>query len=199
MLERGGYIGEIKLNEARGWLTVSDQGQITYFNRYRKQVELSPEILADLKKMKLPRASVFDGGYLRNKTHKVCSLYLFDILILEGKKVHKPFRERMAFIDKTIKITKQVWRPLRTEKFIHEFGAMLKGVAPIVKKAAEVYQIDAELLNGFVEGFVIKNLDGKHGFPNTCKKSPYFAKIRKMDVLKKDKVWLIPVEGQEEG
>lgn len=198
MMEESDHIGEIKLNEARGFLTISDQGEITYFNRYRKKIDLDPAILADLKKMKLPQASVFDGGYLRNKTHKICSLYLFDILIFEGKKVHWPFSERMAFVDKHIKITKQVWRPFRTTKFIHEFGAMLKGVSPLVKEAAKVYQIDAELLNGFVEGFVIKSLDGKHGFPNAVKKSPHFAKIRKIDVLKKDKVWLLPVEGQEE-
>jgi hypothetical protein len=198
MEQSGDYVAELKLNEARGFLTVGVDGTIKYYNRHRKWKDLDPQIMKDLQKMNLPKASVFDGGYLVNKTHKLCSLYLFDVLILEGVKVFKPFAERVKLLDKMIKVTKQVWRPVRTADFVMDFSAQLRGVSPLVERAAKLYKVDPTTLNGFVEGFVLKDLKARHSFPSGVKKTSSFFKLRKVDVLGKDKVWILPVEDNEQ-
>lgn len=176
MEESGEYVAELKLNEHRGFITTDENGVPTFFS-YRGP---EPKDVPALEGVSLPPCSVFDGGHLFRKDFG-SRLWIFDVLILEGKKVRRPFEERKALRDHHVSPSSTVWLPFSTSSFVREFQDMLNGRSKLIHQASEAY--DFPDLAPFIEGFVIKRKDARPCFPRSKRETASSFKLRIADVI----------------
>lgn len=196
MESSGDYVADIKLNEHRSLLTTNKAGEFEFFNRQGRKVVLPDYLLPELKKLKLPPCSILDGGHLQKKaTFPEMRVWLFDVLIWKGEKTELSFKERRKLLDQVVPQNQpHIWKPLQTGKFIHEFMRLLDKKSELIAAAAKEYGVPVELLFPEIEGFVVKNLNGKNSYPGNVKESPSFFKLRTSDVLPKNRKWLVAEE-----
>jgi hypothetical protein len=179
----GDYEAELKLNEHRGFITIDDKGEPTFFSyRHDNPIKLRGPALDHLKAMDLPPGSVFDGGHFSKLTvSKNSHLWIFDVLVLGGEQVVWTWGERRAWLDANIKPDPFIWVPLKTEDFVGEFQRMLNGDSLLVKQAALRYGIPYEMLVKEIEGLVLKRKSSKLTFPSSKKEVSSYFKLRLVD------------------
>jgi len=182
----GRYEAELKLNEHRGFLTIDENGEPTFYTyRYSTPIKLTGPVMEHVKRLNLPPCSVFDGGHFyRLAFSKNSYLWIFDVLVLNGERVTLGWEQRRELRDQLFKPDKYIWVPLRTDTFATEFEAMLSGTSLLIKQAALQYGVPYNLLVKEIEGLVIKRKDSKLRFPRTKIESPSYIKVRIADVNK---------------
>ncbi len=178
------FISQFKLDEHRGHLCHEKGGAINFYS-YRGGAYDVDEELQEIIRSSIPECSVLDSGFLKlKKLGDKPYLYSFDILVLEGEKVWNPLRERLTIMSDLFETQGRFLCPLQVKNFVEEFALLAKGESKLARKMAKLYNIKYELLEPLIEGFVIKDLDGKHEFPQSVKKTNNQYKLRLQDMLK---------------
>ena len=143
------------------------------------------ELRETIRSFNLPRCSVFDSGFLKlKKLGEKPYLYVFDVLAYDGKYVYKKHKDRSEFLNSLFETKDRFLRPIQVENWMEEFECLMKGDSKLAREIAQSYNIEYDLLKPLIEGFVIKDANGIHSFPQSVKKSSNFYKIRLEDVSK---------------
>ena len=160
-----GWIAEVKKN---GWraLTITDkEGRLTLWTRHKTLLTgPSPELKAELSGM-IPAVSILDGEFINNRTKGVKGkLYLFDILMVEGKLLlDLPLRERRQILEGVVKESQDI---------------VLARQVRVGKKQLYYQSIEGEEN----EGIVIKRLDSKYlASEKSCPQHPYWLKVKRVE------------------
>lgn len=162
----GIYYGELKLNEARSFICVDEQGKVTvYTYRHQRPTKIYGDAINKLEAMDIPPCTVLDGGHLWRTQLKESKLWIFDVLIWDGQEVRVTSLERSKMLDECIITDETLWRPLKTDKWLKEFEKMILGKSPLIKKAALQYGIPLADLQLLIEGLVMKDKDYVLSYP----------------------------------
>ena len=186
----GDYTAELKLDDHRGFLSIGKDGKIDFWSRRGSKVSLDKEILDNLKQMSLPKGLVLDGGLFKRKEFG-SRLWLFDILIIKGNKILDVFEKRRKLLENIVIPTNYIWVPEQTNTFIPEFSDILKKKSSLIQNSSIKYGFDCKLLEKFIEGLVIKKLDGKLSYPWVTKETSNFFKLRKADCTTSSKQMIL--------
>ena len=160
-----GWIAEVKKNGWRAMPTKDEDGKLTIWTRHKTLIkDAVPELREALAGM-MPTGTILDGEFLNNRTKGVKGkLYLFDILMLEGKPLlDLPLRERRQILEGVIKETPDI---------------ILAQQVRIGKKQLYYQSIEGEEN----EGIVIKRLDSKYlASEKSCPQHPYWLKVKQVE------------------
>lgn len=177
------FIGEFKLDEHRGQLCFEANGKINFYSYRGGTYDVDPALKEILRSFNIPEGSVFDGGFLKlKKLGDLPYLYIFDVLVYDGKKVWKKFGERRKFLHSIFHTKDRLCLPPAVTNFIEEFKKLQEGKSELAREMAKSFNIEYKLLEPLIEGFVIKDINGVHGFPQSVKKSNNFYKLRLQDI-----------------
>lgn len=178
----GEWYGEIKLNEHRSFIIVDDRGDVS-IRSYRdlsKPLFVNCAAIQDLKKMKLPKESVFDGGYVNRRSFGELRIWIFDVLMLRGKRLSAICLDRRNMRNDLIDPGPRIWLPASTDKWLDSFEKMLNGGSYLSNKNALQCGCNKDQFFQLVEGIVVKRKTSQlHYFP-TVKNLPasYFKLLR---------------------
>jgi ATP-dependent DNA ligase len=160
-----GWIAEVKKNGWRALPITDEEGNLTLWTRHRTLLTgPSPELKAVLADM-MPAGTILDGEFINNRTKGVKGkLYLFDILMLEGRLlVDLTLRERREMLDSII---------------IEGSNIELAQQVRVGKKRLYYQSIEGEEN----EGIVIKRLDSKYlASEKSCPQHPYWLKVKRVE------------------
>ena len=164
--DSGKYYGELKLNEKRSFICIDAKGKATvYTYRHDRPTLIHGDALERIEAMELPPLTVLDGGHLFRKDLKESKLWIFDLLIWDGREVHEGALDRAEILDDHITTDTVIWRPFRTETWLREFENMMQDKSSLIKKAALAYGVPYEYLRGLIEGLVMKDKKGRLSYP----------------------------------
>ena len=181
----GGWYGELKLNEHRGFICLDENGKaIFYTYRHRTPVQIRGDALNRIEAMGIPPSTVLDGGHLFRKEMGPTRLWIFDVLVLAGEKVKVSCDQRKDLLDNLIKTDELIWRPLRTDFWLKEFEDMMIDNSSLIKKAALQYGLPYDDLKLLIEGLVVKRKGSVLTFPSSKKEVGSYLKIRLADLPK---------------
>jgi hypothetical protein len=177
----GEWYGEIKLNEHRCFIVMDEKGiSIRGYKDPNVSLKMAPEAISDLKSMRIHPGTVFDGGYVKRSEIGEVRLWIFDVLMKDGRRVDLSCDERCDLRDSIITPTNHVWMPMRTEKWISEFDRMLKNPTALIRRNAMQCGISVEKFYPLVEGMVMKKKTSRLTFPRSVRSLPssYFKLLR---------------------
>lgn len=158
-----GWIAEVKKN---GWraLPVKSEGEITIWTRHKTLItEPVLNIRSALKRI-VPEGTILDGEFINNRTRNIKGrLYLFDIIMLEGKLLtNLPLKERRRILESLITETGDI-----------ELARQVR----VGKRKLFFQSIEGDLN----EGIVLKKLDSKYPVSDSrCLKNPFWMKVKKI-------------------
>jgi hypothetical protein len=193
MQNSGRWIAELKIDEDRGFICTDAQGKPSYYShRNDSPTTMTGKVFDGVV---LPPLSVFDGGHVYSKDlNRESRIYLFDVLVIEGQKLHMTFEERTALLRHTVTPSRHIWLSWQSKDFIQDFRNLLNGQYQLIETVAKLWGIPVPFLKKITEGFVIKNLDAKPAFPaGKIAETPASFKLRINDVLPSQRTWLKPV------
>lgn len=183
----GRYIAELKIDEKRGMLCIEEGGNTSFWGYRGNKYPVDDELKETIRSFELPEKTILDGGFLKLKNlGDKPYLYIFDILVYDGEYVWDNFGKRNQWMNEMFETRDRFLRPIQITDFIEEFEALYRGESKLAEKVAQEYNIEYKLLEPLLEGFVLKDLNGTHGFPHGVKKSNNFYKLRRQDVIKGD-------------
>jgi ATP-dependent DNA ligase len=160
-----GWIAEVKKNGWRALPITDEEGKLTLWTRHKTLLTgPSPELKATLADM-MPAGTILDGEFINNRTKSVKGkLYLFDILMLEGRLlVDLSLRERRQILEGVVKETTDI---------------VLAVQVRVGKKQLYYQSIEGEE----DEGIVIKRLDSKYlASEKSCPQHPYWLKVKRVE------------------
>jgi ATP-dependent DNA ligase len=160
-----GWIAEVKKNGWRALPITDGEGKLTLWTRHKTLIkEPVPEIREALSGMMSP-GTILDGEFINNRTKGVKGkLYLFDILMLEGRLlVDLPLRERRRILEGVVKETSEITLAVQVR---------------VGKKQLYYQSIEGEEN----EGIVIKRLDSKYlASEKSCPQHPYWLKVKRVE------------------
>ena len=160
-----GWIAEVKKNGWRALPTKDEKGNLTIWTRHKTLIkDAVPELREALAEM-MPKGTILDGEFINNRTKGVKGkLYLFDILMLEGRLLlDLPLRERRQILEGVVKETPDI---------------VLAQQVRVGKKQLYYQSIEGEEN----EGIVIKRLDSKYlASEKSCPQHPYWLKVKRVE------------------
>lgn len=160
-----GWIAEVKKNGWRSLPITDGDGKLTMWTRHKTLLSgPSEELKAALSGM-MPAGTILDGEFINNRTKAVKGkLYLFDILMLEGKLlIDLSLRERRRILEGVVKETPDI---------------VLARQVRVGKKQLYYQSIEGEEN----EGIVIKRLDSKYlASEKSCPQHPYWLKVKRVE------------------
>ena len=160
-----GWIAEVKKNGWRALPTMSDDGKLAIWTRHNTLIkDAVPELREALAAM-MPPGTILDGEFINNRTKGIKGkLYLFDILVLEGRPLlDLTLRERREMLDSIV---------------IEGPDIELARQVRVGKKQLYYQSIEGEEN----EGIVIKRLDSKYlASEKSCPQHPYWLKVKRVE------------------
>lgn len=160
-----GWIAEVKKNGWRALPTQDENGSLTIWTRHKTLIkDAVPELREALIGM-MPAGTILDGEFINNRTKGVKGkLYLFDILMLEGKLLlDLPLRERRKMLEGVVIENPHI-----------ELAKQIR----VGKKQLYYQSIEGEEN----EGIVIKRLDSKYlASEKSCPQHPYWLKVKRVE------------------
>ena len=178
----GKWYGELKLNEHRGFICFDEHGVPIFYSHTGNIVRIVGDALERLAKSEIPPSSVLDAGHLYRTSLGDTRLWIFDVLVLDGEKVDKPFDHRKFILDNTIRTDELVWRPLGTDFWLKEFEDMMVDNSSLIKRASMQYGVPYDKLKILIEGLVLKRKSGVLTYPSQITKVGNFLKMRLGDL-----------------
>jgi ATP-dependent DNA ligase len=160
-----GWIAEVKKNGWRALPITDGEGKLTLWTRHKTLIkDAVPELREALSGM-MPVGTILDGEFINNRTKGVKGkLYLFDILMLEGKPLlDLTLRERRQVLEGVVKETQDI---------------VLAQQVRVGKKQLYYQSIEGDEN----EGIVIKRLDSKYlASEKSCPQHPYWLKVKRFE------------------
>jgi ATP-dependent DNA ligase len=160
-----GWIAEVKKNGWRALPTKDESGSLTIWTRHKTLIkDAVPELREALAEM-MPAGTILDGEFINNRTKGVKGkLYLFDIIMLEGKLlIDMLLRERRKILEGVVKETQDI---------------VLAQQVRVGKKQLYYQSTEGEEN----EGIVIKRLDSKYlASEKSCPQHPYWLKVKRVE------------------
>ena len=160
-----GWIAEVKKNGWRALPTKDEKDNLTIWTRHKTLIKVSAPELREALAAMMPPKTILDGEFINNRTKGVKGkLYLFDIIMLEGKLlVDLPLRERRKILEGVVKETQDI---------------TLAQQVRVGKKQLYYQSIEGEEN----EGIVIKRLDSKYlASEKSCPQHPYWLKVKRVE------------------
>lgn len=179
------FTGQFKLDEHRGQLCIDENNDVSHYSYRGGAFDVDEELVETVRSFDLPRRTILDSGFLKlKKLGDKPYLYVFDILVLDGEKVWSKLEDRLSLMYNLIETKERFLVASQVKNFVKEFELLMKNESKLAEQMAKDYNIDFQLLKPLIEGFVIKDLNGVHSFPQSVKKSNNFYKLRLQDLPK---------------
>jgi hypothetical protein len=121
---------------------------------------------------------ILDGGIIKTKTFKQRPLYyVFDTLMMRGKKVRKTYIERYDTLG-TLELPKQFVIPDNTSHIKWEFEALVHKKSRMIERFAEQAGISVALAYEICEGFVGHQTNSLLKYPRNVSYGPSQLKLK---------------------
>lgn len=121
---------------------------------------------------------ILDGGIIKTKTFKQRPLYyVFDTLIMGGKKVRKGYLDRYNTLG-TLELPKQFVIPENTNHIKWEFEALAHKKSKMIERFAERAGITVALAYEICEGYVGHKSDSLLKYPRNVSHNPNQLKLK---------------------
>ena len=159
------WVAEVKKNGWRALPTKSEGGKFELWTRHDTLITEPAELAREALSGMMPDGTILDGEFIHYRTATVKGrMYLFDIIMLEGKLLTDlPFRERRRILESIVKETPMV-----------ELAKQVR-----VGKKSLYFQ---SVVGDENEGIVLKKLDARYFISTTkCLQNPYWLKVKKVE------------------
>lgn len=164
------WVSQLKINEHRSFIIIDGANVVIEGWRGNTHHKFK---LSKSTNMKL----VLDGGMIKTTIFKAKPMvYVFDVLLIDDKRLTINYKERFDFILKN-RIEGFTY-PELIKNPISEYNKLLNKESKYADNLAKELNISIKEVYNFIEGFVIKNNNGILTYPKNKCESPNQLKLK---------------------